>query len=47
MFPTNLSAVSMPYYAYSLGGSDVYIVPMFEENLTLAVRLVLEEKEEI
>jgi len=47
MFPTNLSAVSMPYYAYSLGGGDVYIVPMFEEDLTLAVRIQLEEQEEI
>jgi hypothetical protein len=47
MFPTRLSAMLMPYFAYSLGGNEVNIVPLFENNLVLVQKLKMAEDEEI
>lgn len=47
MFPTRLSAMLMPYFAYSLGGNEVNIVPLFDENLILVQKLKMAEDEEI
>ena len=37
----------MPYFAYSLGGNEVNIVPLFEKNLILVQKLKMAEDEEI
>ena len=37
----------MPYFAYSLGGNEVNIVPLFETNLILVQKLKMAEDEEI
>lgn len=47
MFPSRLSSLMMPYFAYSLGGNEINIVPLFEENLILVQKLQMAEDEEI
>lgn len=39
--------MQMPYFAYSLGGNVINIVPLFERNLILTRKINMEEGEEI
>ena len=37
----------MPFYAYSLGGNEILILPLFDEGTTLVHNLDMEKDEEI
>lgn len=50
LYPTRLSALQMPYFAYSNGGNTVNICPLFELSrrpLHLVQEIDLEEGEQI
>lgn len=50
MFPTKLTAIQVPYIAYSTGGRVINIVPLFEPNFVLRYEFKdkdMEQDEEI